>query len=236
MYDDIVEIYLEIFSLNNAFLNFIQTDLTAPGSWVLDLGCGPGDYINALTMAGYHGVGIDSSRGMIDHAQKTQLGTFYNLSFTEISQLESDQFNRFDCIYCIGNSLSYLPNDRTLDFLGDLTNLMAPSGIFVLQVVNWDKLQHLGMTEFPVKAISKGRSFHRRYEWVKPSVVTFHTEIQSDGKKLNNWSDPLYPKYLESVVDACQFAGLKVIRILGDYDESDFDPICSPALILVAQI
>ena len=45
--------------------------------------------------------GLDSSSEMIREAQKRNQGTFFNLSFTEIGQLDKP----FDCIYCIGNSL-----------------------------------------------------------------------------------------------------------------------------------
>ena len=108
MYNDIADIYLEIFPLNQAFLGFLADYLGNPGSAVLDLGCGPGDYVDVLSHLGYRSVGIDSSTVMIKRAQEERQGTFLNLTFSEINQLQGD----FECVYCIGNSLSYLqPND-----------------------------------------------------------------------------------------------------------------------------
>jgi len=230
MYDDIADIYLEIFPLNQAFLTFLQEYLANPGSAVLDLGCGPGDYVDTLTRSGYRAVGIDSSEVMIAEAQAQKQGIYYNLSFTEISQLEGD----FDCACCVGNSLSYLPEDATQPFLKDIHRLLHPSGVFILQVVNWDKFFQMGAADFPVKTISGGRTFHRRYEWVEPSKVIFHTEIQKDGETLMSWADPLYPKYFESVIGDLQTAGLTVSGKYGDYNKSTFDPKSSPAMILVA--
>lgn len=41
------------------------------GSSVLDVACGPGELCVALAAAGLHPVGIDLSRGMLDHARTT---------------------------------------------------------------------------------------------------------------------------------------------------------------------
>ena len=48
MYNQIADIYLEIFPLNQAILNLYPYYLGRPGAKVLDLGCGPGDYVDAL--------------------------------------------------------------------------------------------------------------------------------------------------------------------------------------------
>ena len=160
MYNDIVEIYDEIFPLNRAFLEFIPAYLGSPGSKILDLGCGPGDYVDHFARSQYDATGIDSSSGMIKHAQMHNQGTFLHLSFTEIHELEEP----FDCIYCIGNSLSYLPMNSMRAFLEDISKLLSESGYFLLQVVNWDKYRHTGSSDFPVKTLNDGRTFHRRYE------------------------------------------------------------------------
>ena len=60
MYDQIADIYLEIFPLNQEFLAFIPEYLGKPGAKVLDLGCGPGDYVDTLSNSGYQATGVDS--------------------------------------------------------------------------------------------------------------------------------------------------------------------------------
>lgn len=231
MYNDIADIYLEIFPLNQAFLDFLPDYIGSPGSAVLDLGCGPGDYVDYLSCLGYRSVGIDSSNVMIKRAQEKRQGTFFNLSFGEINQLQG----YFDCVYCVGNSLSYLqPNDLG-GFYQEVLRLLVPSGVFILQVVNWDKNRTSRSSDFPVNPLSEGLTFHRRYEWVDDSQVIFHTETRKDGKKQNSWSDSLYPKYHQAVMADLQSAGLRITAQLGDYKNSPFDPVSSPALILVAQ-
>ena len=231
MYNDIADIYLEIFPINQEFLDFLPDYLGYPGSAVLDLGCGPGDYVDYLSRSGYRSVGIDSSAVMIKQAQEKRQGTFFNLSFGEINQLHGD----FDCVYCVGNSLSYLqPNDQPAFYQGVL-RLMKPCGIFILQVVNWDKNRTTRSSDFPVNLLSEGRTFHRHYEWIDDSQVIFHTEIRKDDKTQNSWADSLYPKYHQAVMADMHSAGLDVVAQFGDYKHSPFDSVSSPALILVAK-
>ena len=231
MYNQIAESYLEIFPLNQAFLAFIPEYLGRPGAKVLDLGCGSGDYVDALSNSGYQATGIDNSGAMIEKAKVEKRGTFYHYSFSEITQLDSG----FDCVYCVGNSLSYLPNNAWLQFLEDVRNLLKNAGYFVFQVVNWDRFRDLGKSDFPVNSISGGRTFHRRYEWIDDAEVIFHTELQKDNEILDSWAVPLYPKYCNLVVSDLYLAGLTNISKFGNYLKTPYDSQTSPATILVAQ-
>jgi trans-aconitate methyltransferase len=231
MYNDIVDIYNEIFPLNTAFLEFIPAYLGSPGSHVLDLGCGPGDYVHELSESQYSVTGIDSSSEMIRRAQTGKKGVFFNFSFTEISKLDGP----FECAYSIGNSLSYLPMDSMKTFLKDLTGLLSDNGYFLVQVVNFDKFRQTGSMEFPIKTLADGRTFHRRYEPTEKSTVIFHTELRKDGDILNSWSDTLYPIYLNQIRHDISESGMTIIGAFGDFEKSPFDPLSSPALILVAQ-
>jgi SAM-dependent methyltransferase len=231
MYDEIADIYLEIFPINRDFLAFIPKYIGHLGATVLDLGCGPGDYIDYLIRASYLATGIDNSPGMIAQARANKQGTFYQFSFTELDQLQGG----FDCIYCVGNSLSYLPPQEMASFLKEILRLLNPSGHFILQVVNWDKYHLTGTTDFPVQKLSDGRSFHRRYERIDSTQVIFHTSIQKGDIILGAWAAPLYPKYQEAVVAEVGAVGLTIKNIFGDYQKTHFDPATSPAMILVTQ-
>lgn len=234
MYNQIADIYLEIFPLNQAFLTFIPEYLGKPGAEVLDLGCGPGDYVDTLSRAGYHVMGIDSSSVMITQAQVQKQGTFKHLSFAKIDQLDNALTKGFDCAYCIGNSLSYLPKGDLQPFLKGVRSLLNESGYFVMQVVNWDRLRSMRASDFPVNAISDGRSFHRRYEWINAAEVIFHTEIRQGDEILGSWHAHLFPIYFEAIVEDLQAEGFSLTGKFGDYAKSPFDPQSSPATILVA--
>lgn len=231
MYDQIVAIYDQIFSLNRAFLDFIPAYLGKPGSKVLDLACGPGDYTDTLSQAGYQVTGIDSSLEMIRWAKSRNQGAFHQLSFTEIDQLDEI----YQCVYCIGNSLSYLSDEAMAPFLENLFQRLQSSGYFVLQVVNWDRFRLQGSLDFPVKTLDDGRTFHRRYQRVNDSTVIFHTEIRQDGAVQASWSDPLIPKYQRETVAKLETVGFEVIGQYGNYHKETFSAADSLAIILVVQ-
>jgi cyclopropane fatty-acyl-phospholipid synthase-like methyltransferase len=231
MYDDITGFYDEIFPLNHAFLKFIPNYLEKSGSRILDLGCGPGDYVDELTRSGYIATGIDSSSEMIRRAKSQKQGAFIKYSFTEIEQLEDS----YDCIFSIGNSLSYLPTDLLQPFFNDVFQLMNSSGFFVMQVVNWDKYFRTGSMNFEVKTLSDGRTFHRSYKLTSELNVIFHTELRKGKEIQNSWSDMLYPKLVDDLISKMQESGFVVHNKFGDFGHSDFDSLSSPATILVAK-
>lgn len=231
MYNDIVPFYGEIFPLNQAFLAFIPPYLGGPRARVLDLGCGPGDYVNTLSEMGYRVTGIDPSSKMIQGAQRDKRGTFLKFGFSDLGKVDGP----FDCIYSIGNSLSYHPEDQMGAFLQDLNQVLRTEGYFILQVVNWDRYRQVGASDFGVKTLSDGRTFHRRYEPGIGSTVIFHTELRGDDSLVQAWSDPLYPKYSDNLCQGIQEAGLRIVDLFGDYQKAPYDPLTSPATILVAR-
>lgn len=231
MYNDIIDFYGEIFPLNQAFLAFIPTYLGEPGSRVLDLGCGPGDYVDHLSRLGYDAAGIDTSTAMIRTAKTHRLGTFFNLGFGDLNRFTGP----FGSIFSIGNSLSYHPADQMRAFFQQTARLLSLEGWLVIQVVNWDRYRHAGASDFEVKTLSDGRTFNRRYEAGPASTVIFHTELRQDGALVQAWSDPLYPKYSADLQQDCQQAGLSVVDLFGDFHKTRYDPRNSPATILVAR-
>lgn len=231
MYDDITSIYQQIFPLNQAFLQFIPAYLKKIPSKILDLGCGPGEYVDEFSRQGHQATGIDSSEQMIVWAKQHHQGSFFHLSFTEINKLKG----HFGCMYCIGNSLSYLPYESTPGFLKDIFNLLNPGGSFIIQLVNWDNYRLSGSMEFPIQHLTDGRSFHRSYEAHPGSTVLFKTEIQKDEQTLQAWADHLYPRYADSFPGEIAESGLTVSGVYGDFKLNPFEATHSPALVITAR-
>jgi len=231
MYDDIVSFYDEIFPLNQAFLAFIPAYLGGTGARILDLGCGPGDYVDSFSQMGYQAFGIDPSTEMIRAAQRSKQGVFFNLGFGDLGIVKGP----FDCIFSIGNSLSYHHTDQMTAFYQDLYNLLNPGGYAVLQVVNWDQYRQVGLSDFGVKTLSDGHTFHRCYQPGTGSTVVFHTELRLAGEPVKAWSASLYPKYSDDLRQGIEGVGMAVLGVFGDYQQSPYTQLTSPATILVIQ-
>jgi SAM-dependent methyltransferase len=230
MYDDIVSFYQQIFPLNQAFLQFIPVYIKKNPTRMLDLGCGPGEYVNEFSKQGHLATGIDSSSQMIVWARQHHQGSFYHLAFTEINRLKG----HFDCMYCVGNSLSYLPYESTPVFLKDAFALLNSDSSFIIQLVNWDRYRLSGSMEFPIQHLTDGRTFHRSYEAHPGSTVLFKTEIQKDGQTLQAWADHLYPRYADSFSGEIAESGLTVSGMYGNFKMTPFEAASSPALVITA--
>jgi cyclopropane fatty-acyl-phospholipid synthase-like methyltransferase len=231
MYDDIVGFYDQIFPLNPGLVKFIQELLPQGGNRILDLGCGPGDMVGMLSSQGYHAIGIDQSEGMIIAAKERHIGEFYPYSFSEINKLVGP----FDHIYCVGNSLSYLPNDQYDKFIENVYKLLNVGATFLIQVINWDRFQVKGEVVFKVKPLSDDRTFHRRYDPFEEDKVLFHTWLKKGDLIISEWSDTLYLKTSDFLKEGISQVGMTEVGIYGNYDKDEYIPEDSSAIILAAR-
>lgn len=228
MYSEIASIYEEVFPLNKGFIEFLLPFINEGESELLDIGCGPGGYVDYFASKCKSAVGIDIDSNVIENARLTKSGVFFNYSLEQLSSLEM----KFNLVYSIGNTVSYLPMGALDRFVVDLHNVMVQYGVFVLQVVNWEKYLLTGETDFAVKQISEERSFHRCYEARSNGEVLFHTALKKGEKTIGSWCDVLYPKNIESLVNALVGAGFEVDNIFGTYQREEFIADSSPAIIM----
>lgn len=95
-----------------------------PGERVLDVGCGPVDYLDRFPACDYHG--FDVSRPYIEHARRRwgARGRFYAETYTEARRKE---LGPFDAIIMLG--LLHHTDDETADeLLGLAARSLGPKG------------------------------------------------------------------------------------------------------------
>jgi SAM-dependent methyltransferase len=108
--------------------------LSAPGSRLLDLGCGPGIYAEMLYDKGYRVTGIDFSKRSIEYAIKSALRIGKSIEYLYMDYLAMDYLNEFHMailIYCDFGVLS--PNTRKI-LLNKVYTALKPGGLFVVDV------------------------------------------------------------------------------------------------------
>lgn len=204
------------------------------GRTVLELGCGNGRVTEVLAGAGGRVVGVDLNLGALDEA-RSRLGGSDDVRLVAADMRELALGRRFPVAVAANDPFSHLRADadrqRALD---RIAAHLAPGGLFVLDAL-WlsdDWLEEArtegGRTEErTVTDRADGRELRVRHTWrPAPEGRRFEAryEVWIDGERRGDttfrgrcWSiDELRERYAA--------AGLRVDRLLGDYDGSEWHP------------
>jgi len=97
------------------------------GKKILDVGCGPGDWVLKFPNSAY--VGIDISQEYIDNANNRfgKQGRFYCVSVDEIEKIDITKIN----IVIIKAVLHHLSDEQISGMLEKLKNIMSPGGVLI---------------------------------------------------------------------------------------------------------
>lgn len=102
---------------------------------VLDLGCGPGLYINGFADHAESAVGIDLSQFSLDYALQTVGIEKNNVQFKKMNYLALEYTAAFDVITMIFYDFGALNFDEQANLLKKVHTALKPNGIFVFDVL-----------------------------------------------------------------------------------------------------
>lgn len=101
---------------------------------ILDIGCGYGRYIYALSLLGYNNVtGVDISKEQINIAKS--ILKIENVQQADIFQWLSNTQNQYDCILGI-DILEHFPTDKLFLLGKKISNSLKAGGVAIFQVPN----------------------------------------------------------------------------------------------------
>jgi SAM-dependent methyltransferase len=108
----------------------------APGSRVLDLGCGPGAHAIGFARRGHRVTGVDTSASLLDRARSAA-----RLAGVEVEWLQADMrdFRRpagFDLVCSLYASFGYFDDRTNGQVLENLRSSLAAGGVLVLDLVS----------------------------------------------------------------------------------------------------
>ena len=145
-------------------------------SKILDLGCGPGLYSNALAERGHELVGIDLSKRSLSYAREVASQKCLDVSYIEQNYLEIDYHEEFDVILLIYCDLGALVNDDRDILLEKIYKALKPGGLFIFDVHSFSYSSEV-KSSFSYELESKG--FFIPEEHLELKQTFYYEEMQA---------------------------------------------------------
>jgi SAM-dependent methyltransferase len=185
---------------------------------VLDLGCGPGLYLEGLAAAGWECVGVDVSPAAIEYARQHAPGEYVLGDFTS-SAIDGP----FDLVLCLFGEVSTIGIDAFRTLLAQLPGRLGAVGHAVIERSTVAGVQNKG---------TRGNSWYRAFGGLfgdGPHLVLRESRwFEAESASVERWwvvreSDPTPQMYgsttwsYEAELDrAIADAGLRVVGRFGD--------------------
>lgn len=198
----------------------------------LDLACGTGGHALALARRGHAVAASDLDAAMIALARRAFAASGIPADLATLDLRDAPKAyagERFDLVYCIGNSLVHLTGAGEIAaLLSGLRPLVAPGGALVLQILHYDRILDRDIRALPPIS-PPGVSFLRFYE-PAGDLLRFRTELSVDGEPPRRGEVPLRPLRFGELTGALAAAGFRAEARYGDFDRS---PVTADARCVV---
>jgi len=190
---------------------------------ILDCSCGIGTLAIALAKRGLDVSGSDGSHGMIEQAAlaSRNAGLSIPLSCCAWADLPRHFADRFDLVFCLGNSIGHTRNrDEMLRSLEGMRAVLASGGKLVIQSLNWEQLRkdQKRLTHFPWRERA-GRRCLPLYVWTfperfdDPHTIEVVLVFDSGGEaSVRSYPIVYYLFRLEDLLERLRCAGFSEIR------------------------
>jgi glycine/sarcosine N-methyltransferase len=245
-YEEIAPYYDYIFPAGEEQLGLISDAAGEPPKKMLDIACGTGAYSVRLAQAGHEVWALDADPEMIRLARLKAAGNNVHVSFFVGDMLELDKSIgsteiKFDCIFCIGNSIVHLGSrDAVRNAVKKMKERLVPGGSIVLQIINFDRVLEKGVTSLPtLKNEDIGLVFERNYTRDEDTgLICFDTVLTVDekaGQVRTGNRVKLFPLTSSMLEDILTTEGPGSFEFFGDFSKSPYIPGESFMLVAVAR-
>jgi SAM-dependent methyltransferase len=118
----------------NQIVSWISSLKTGKQMRLLDLGCGPGIYLEKFAELGFQATGIDLSKRSIDYSIKSAKEKNLNINYKNMNYLELDEHGVYDIITLIYYDYAVLSPSQRDVLLKRIYKALKPGGIFAFDV------------------------------------------------------------------------------------------------------
>jgi 2-polyprenyl-3-methyl-5-hydroxy-6-metoxy-1,4-benzoquinol methylase len=184
---------------------------TAKRGSILDIGCGVGNFLLALSTQGFSGVGVDFNESSINQANEKAKRNKLPISFLCQDATTISEDNLFDFIV-MNDITEHVSDDELIKIFKKVKKLLKPNGKFLIHTPNGLALCHDTDTsllqkiyKFYLFKIKKQKDFERTcdqiyYDQVHINIKSFkelNHILQSSGFKsiVNYEVDPVFNRF-----------------------------------------
>lgn len=223
-YKDISNYYEKIFPLNTGTVKFLAKEFNHKKE-ILDLACGDGKYSFSILEPHRQVTGLDLDEGMLKEAEKKDSLDkgikFLKGDMLDLGSLFSKE--KFDGVFCIGNSLVHLTSPEKIKKVFDgLYSVMKHDGKLVIQIINYDRIINDNVDFLP--PIKNGdiefiRNYHRDTD---SRIVDFHTILKTPKGDIESHQE-LYALKRDELIKFADNAGFKTENVYSAFNGKEWN-------------
>ena len=124
-------------------VEWITTQL-APGSRILDLGCGPGLYLQRLAATGYHCTGVDFSPASIRYAQEQAKAHHLDIAYNCVDIRNYTPEDTFNLAMMTFGELNVFRKSDIEPVIHRIFQALDPQGIFLAETHTFEEVRRQG--------------------------------------------------------------------------------------------
>lgn len=205
----------------------------------LDAGAGTGFHSLLLAKLGVQVTAVDISAEMLtrlsENAERMRLSV--NLVQSPFHLLHEKVHQRFDAVFCLGNSLPHVLSDNEMNrTLANFYSLLNPGGILFIQILNYDKIMRTQERVLNIK--KRGNAlFIRFYDYCDERIRFNILKLIDRESKVDHTihTVELRPIRKDDLEDFLSAVGFDSIAHYGSLELMPFDTERSPNLVTIAK-
>lgn len=198
---------------------------------ILDLGCGTGLICNAYAALGHDVTGADPSKAMLDVARRSPQGE--RIEWVQCFAQDFRSEKRFDLMIMTGHAFQVLlEEDDIRASFAAMREHLAEDGLIVFESrnpdIDWRARWDGGVFDFDIDGVVVRET--REVLSVENQRICFDTRYAFPDEVLVSSSELLFLSR-DEIERHILAAGLRIEKVLGNWDSAPFDPAHSDEMI-----
>ncbi|MGE5180929.1 MAG: methyltransferase domain-containing protein [Acidobacteriota bacterium] len=194
----------------------IDTMSLAPGSQVLDLGCGYGRHAMELAARGIHVVGLDLSTPLLVRGGEEAHRRGLEINFVRGDMRELDFENQFDAAYCLFSTFGYFDDETNKKTLQNVARALKQGGKVLIEILNRDYV----IADLPTRVWWEGDGCvvleEVELNYFSSRIQVNRSVVFDDGRQLEQ-EISVRAYSLHEVGKLMHAAGFRVLEVSGGY-------------------